>query len=271
MSYEALKYEKDGHVAVVTLNRADKLNALNVTLMDELSVVLDEIHADKDVRCAVLTGDGDKAFSVGFDLEGVELPSSTDGIRDMLESNFNVFLKIWNLRVPAISAVNGYAVAAGSNVAMVCDITIASDQAKFGEPEIRHYALSPMLLLPWFNGNAKMIHYLYYTGDTITAQEALEYGMIAKVVPHDQLMDTALRMAQRIALVAPYAVQLTKDSIRRTYENMGFLSAMHAHRANDTLLIGASGIEDKQAYFDLMAAGDMKGFLERRDGPFKRQ
>lgn len=271
MSYESLKYEVDDNVALVTLNRPTKLNALSPTLMQELSAVLDEVNDDKGVRCLVITGEGDKAFSVGFDLEGTALPERTDEIRDMIRGNFDVFLKIWNLRVPSISAVNGYAVAAGSNVAMVCDVALASERAKFGEPELRHYALSPMLLLPWFNGNPKMTHYLYYSGDTITAQEAYEYGMVAKVVPHDQLVDEALRMAKRIAKVAPYAVEMTKDSIRRTYEMSGFLNALHYHRANDTLVIGASGIPEKERFFELTASGDMKAFLAERDGPFKDQ
>lgn len=268
-SYEAMRFERDGHVAIITLDRPDKLNALSPQLMDELRTAIDEVENDRDIRCLVITGAGDKAFSVGFDLEGTGLPERTDDLRKVLESNFNTFVKIWNLRIPTISAVNGYAVAAGSNVAMVCDITVASENAKFGEPELRHYALSPLLLLPWFNGNPKAIHYLYYSGDTISAEQALSYGMVAKVVPHEQLMDEALRMAHRISKVAPYAVELTKDSLRRTYEIQGFMNALQYHRANDTLAIGASGIPEKQRFFELMESGDMRTFLTERDGPFK--
>lgn len=271
MGYEVIKYQKDGHVGVITLNRPDQLNALSHETMEELRQVLDEINADLDIRCMVITGAGDKAFSVGFDLKGSVLPGGSDGVKAHIEQNFNTFLKIWNLRVPSISAVNGYAVAAGSNLSMICDITLASENAKFGEPELRHYALSPLLLLPWWTSNRKMVHYLYYSGDTITAQEALQYGMVAKVVPHAQLMDEAMRMAHRISMVAPYAVQMTKDSLRRSYEIMGFMNAMQAHRANDTLVINASGIPDKDRYWKYMEAGDMKGFLEARDGPFKQK
>jgi enoyl-CoA hydratase/carnithine racemase len=169
-----------------------------------------------------------------------------------------------------IAAVNGFAVAAGSNLAMICDITLAAENARFGEPEIRHGALSPLLLLPWFNSNPKMIHYLYYSGDTVSAQEALGLGMVARVVPPEQLFDEAMRMARRIALVPPYAVQMTKDSLRRTYESMGFMTAQHMHKANDTLVLGSVGIPEKDRLFGLMEAGDMKAFLEARDGPFKR-
>ena len=268
---DELLIERDGHVAILTLNRPEKLNALSISLMRALGDALDAIHRDDDVRVVVITGSGDRAFSVGFDLDGLEMPDSTPGTFAAANENFHTIMKIWNLRVPVIAAVNGYAVAAGSNIAMICDITIASDRAKFGEPEIRHGALSPLMLQPWFNSNPKMIHYLYYTGDTITAQEAKELGMLAKVVPHDQLRAEAMRMAQRIALVPAFCVRMTKDSLRRTYETMGFVNAQWMHKANDTLVLDAKGIPEKDRLFGLMASGDMKQFLEERDGPFKRQ
>jgi enoyl-CoA hydratase/carnithine racemase len=264
-----LTLEKVGHVGLLTLQRPDVLNALSQELMGELSQTLDEVNEDRDIRCLVITGAGDKAFSVGFDLKGSAERGSTGDVRDMIRRNFEVLIKIWNLRVPSIAAVNGYAVAAGSNIAMICDVTLASERARFGEPELRHYALSPMLLLPWFNGNPKMVHYLYYSGDTITAEEAKEYGLVAKVIAPDRLLDEAMRMAGRIAKVAPFAVESTKESIRATYEMMGFRNALAHHRMIDTMVIGAVGFEDKARMRELMAAGDMQGFLQMRDGPFK--
>ena len=270
MEYQDLIYKKSGHVAVVTLNRPRVLNSLSANLMSEIAHVFDAIQEDREVRCVVLTGAGDRAFSVGFDLDGNQVSMTTPDVRDMLKGNYDILMRIWNLRVPVISAVNGYAVAAGSNLAMVADVTIAGESAKFGEPELRHFALSPLLLLPWFAANRKMIHYLYFSGDTIPAAKALEYGMVAEVVPDAELMDRAMEMAERISMVAPYAVEMTKDSLRATYEQMGFLNAMRYHRANDTLVIGAHGIPEKDKFFELIAAGDMKGFLELRDGPFKQ-
>jgi enoyl-CoA hydratase/carnithine racemase len=267
---EPLLYERDGHVGIITFNRPDKLNALTPSMMQQLDRLLDQINVDDEIRCLVLMGAGDRAFSVGFDLDGLEMPYATPDVTSAVDYNFRVIMKIWQLRIPAIAAVNGYAVAAGSNLAMICDITIASDRARFGEPEIRHGALSPLLLLPWFNANPKMIHYLYYSGDTITAAEARELGMIARVVPHDTLRDAALAMARRIALVPPYAVRMTKDSIRRTYEAMGFSNAQYQHKANDTLVLSSVGIPEKDYLFGLMQQGDMRAFLEARDGPFRR-
>jgi enoyl-CoA hydratase/carnithine racemase len=269
--YETIVLERDGHVAVLTFNRPEKLNALSPTTMRELGQALDAIHIDADIRCLVLTGAGDRAFSTGFDLDGLEFPRRTDHARANIEGNFNILIKLWDLRIPVIAAVNGYAVAAGSNIAMICDITIASERAQFGEPEIRHLALSPMLLLPWFTSNPKMVHYLYYTGDTISAREALNLGLVAKVVPHEQLLDEALRMARRIAMVPPYAVEMTKESLRRTYETMGFRNALHSHRYIDTMVLGGGNIPEKDRFFAMMESGDMRAFLAERDGPFKRQ
>jgi enoyl-CoA hydratase/carnithine racemase len=270
MSSARLIYEQDEHVAIIRFNRPDKLNALTPAMMQELDRLLDQINTDDEVRCLVITGVGDRAFSVGFDLDGLQMPETTPDLTMAVESNFRIILKIWNLRIPAIAAVNGFAVAAGSNLAMICDITLAAENARFGEPEIRHGALSPLLLLPWFNGNPKMIHYLYYSGDTVSAQEALGLGMVARVVPQDQLFGEAMRMARRIAMVPPYAVRMTKDSLRRTYESMGFMNAQYLHKANDTLVLGSVGIPEKDRLFGLMESGDMKSFLEARDGPFKR-
>jgi enoyl-CoA hydratase/carnithine racemase len=267
--YETILLERDRHVAILTFNRPEKLNALSPTTMRELGHALDAIQVDAEVRCLVLTGAGDRAFSTGFDLDGLEFPRRTDHAKANIEGNFNILIKLWDLRIPVIAAVNGYAVAAGSNIAMICDITIASERAKFGEPEIRHLALSPMLLLPWFTSNPKMVHYLYYTGDTISAREALDLGLVAKVVPHEQLLDEARRMARRIALVPPYAVEMTKESLRRTYETMGFRNALHSHRYIDSMVLGGGNIPEKDRYFAMMEAGDMKAFLAERDGPFK--
>jgi enoyl-CoA hydratase/carnithine racemase len=271
MTTPELIVERDDSIAILTFNRPEKLNALSPRLMAALNQALDEINQDDSVSCVILTGAGDRAFSVGFDLDGLQMPETTPDLTAATTYNFNTILKIWNLRVPVIAAVNGYAVAAGSNMAMICDITIASEGARFGEPEIRHGALSPLLLQPFFNSNPKMIHYLYYTGDTITAAEALQLGMLAKVVPQAQLMAEALRMARRIALVPTYAVRMTKDSLRRAYENMGFLNAQYQHKANDTLVLGSVGIPRKDYLFGLMESGDMRAFLNERDGPFKQQ
>jgi enoyl-CoA hydratase/carnithine racemase len=238
-------------------------------MMTALGATLDEIHADRKVRAAVITGAGHRAFSTGFDLDGLEMPDRTDAIVDSTRGNFETLMKVWNLRVPVIAAVNGFAVAAGMSLALICDITIAAESASFGEPEVRHFALSPLLLMPWLASNPKVASYLYYTGDTIPAGQARELGLVSEVVPDASLRERALAIARRIAMVPPFAVEMTKESLRRSYEVMGFSSALQQHRLLDTLLLAARGIPERDHLFELMASGDMRAFLAARDGQFK--
>ncbi|MDX6484502.1 MAG: hypothetical protein QOE95_2273 [Gaiellaceae bacterium] len=266
---DALTFEVTDRVAVLTLNRPDKLNALTPAMMSGLGRALDEIDADREINAVVITGAGDRAFTAGFDLDGLEMADRTDAIVGSTRGNFDILMKIWNLRVPSIAAVNGFAVAAGMSLALICDMTIAADTASFGEPEVRHFALSPLLLMPWFANNPKVAHYLYYSGDTIPASRAAELGLVSEVLPSAELRPRAQAIAARVAMVPPFAVEMTKESLRRTYEIMGFSSALQQHRLLDTLLLSSHGIPERDHFFDLMASGDMRAFLAARDGKFK--
>jgi len=264
-----LTFEVTGQVAVLTLNRPDKLNALTPTMMSALGRALDEIDADREISAVVITGAGERSFTAGFDLDGLEMPDRTDSILESTRGNYDILMKIWNLRVPSIAAVNGFAVAAGMSLALICDMTIASDTASFGEPEVRHFALSPLLLMPWFANNPKVAHYLYYTGDTISSGRAAELGLVSEVVEPAVLLSRAIAIAERVAMVPRFAVEMTKESLRRSYEIMGFTSALQQHRLLDTLLLSSHGIPERDHFFDLMASGDMRAFLAARDGKFK--
>jgi enoyl-CoA hydratase/carnithine racemase len=126
-----------------------------------------------------------------------------------------------------------------------------------------------LLILPWFGTNRKLIHYHYYTGDNIDAALAEKLGMVAKVVPADQLQREAEKMAERIAKAPPFAVQMTKDSIRRTYEMMGMSNALDYHRVIDTLVLSAHGIEEKDHLLRILDKEGPKAFFEARDGRFR--
>ncbi|MGE0681516.1 MAG: enoyl-CoA hydratase/isomerase family protein [Candidatus Binatia bacterium] len=273
MAYEHLALDHTEGVATLILNRPEKQNALSQGLLAELRDVLDSIERDPNIRVVLLTGAG-RAFSSGFDLSPKELeadaPKDEADWHRLIRLNFDTLMRIWHLRQPVIAAVNGPAIAAGSNLALICDITIASENASFGEPEIRHFALSPLILLPYFANNSKAMHYLYYSGDTIGAEEALKLGLVSKVVPLEQLLIEAQRIAQRIARVPAYPVQITKRSIKSAYEMMGFKNAMELHRANDALVIDASQIEEKRKLMKVLMENGLRAFLELRDGPFRQ-
>lgn len=267
MAYETILFEKNGHVATITLNRPHKLNALTSTTMAELSDSFAIVDKDDEIRAVILTGAGEKAFTSGFDLELVSA-DTTAGWEKLIRSNYDTLMQIWRVKKPVIAAVNGFAVAAGVSLAMACDIVIASEHAVFAEPEIRHVSMSPLLILPWIAANQKLINYHYYTGDPIDAALAEKLGMAAKVVPAAQLRSEAERMAQRIAMVPPFAVQMTKMSLLRTFEIMGMTNALDHHRALDTIVLSATGIEEKEHLNRVFQAEGIKGFLKARDGRF---
>lgn len=267
MEGNELLFEKKDRIAKITLNRPDKLNTLTPSMIDGLNHLFDEIEQDNDIRVAVLTGAG-KAFSAGIDMGSPgDKPPGAEVWYGILKKNYLTFMRIWDLSKPVIASVNGYAIAAGSNIAMICDITIASEKARFGEPEMRHMSLSPLLILPWVVNNAKRLHEMYYTGETIDAAEAERLGMVSRVVPADQLEHETWRTAKKCSLIHPLTQKVTKRSIKRTYEIMGIKSALDAHRDTDTFMLNAN-LPEKLALYEIIRTKGMKAFLEARDKPF---
>ena len=177
-------------------------------------------------------------------------------------------MKLWHLRQPTISAVKGYALAAGNVLAMTADIVIAAENATFGEPEIRMVAHSPAILLPYMIP-FRHLHWLYYTGDTIDALTAEKWNMVNKVVPTESLMDEARKVAERIAKVPPFAVQTMKRSIKATYEKMGFSEAFENHLMLRMMESSAADVPEKEALDAIRQEQGLKAFLEARDGPFR--
>ena len=269
MDYENIILEKRDGIATLTLNRPAKLNALSSALLAEFSDALDDVSEDHDVRVLVLTGAG-TAFSAGFDIT----PGGAHGDRpatahwDATHAPARTIMKLWHLRQPTISAVNGYALAAGNVLAMTADIVVASEDAQFGEPEIRHVAHSPAIMLPYMIP-LRHLHWLYYTGDTIDARTAEKWNMVNMVVPADDLMAEARKVAERIAMVPPYATQTMKRSIKATYEKMGFSEAFEHHLMLRMMESSATDVPEKAALDAVRQDSGLKAFLEARDGPFR--
>jgi len=213
--YETITLAVENGVALITLNRPSVLNALNATVLRELGSALDAIDADSAVRCAILTGAGEKAFAAGADIgELGALPSGTAGAVQAKRGQA-LTLKIEKLRVPVIAAVNGFALGGGCELAMACDIRIASENAKFGQPEVN------LGLVPGYGGTQRTTRlagrgwamYLCLTAEMIDAAEALRIGLVQKVVPLAGLLDEAKRIAGVIASKAPLAIAATKRAI----------------------------------------------------------
>lgn len=268
MDYEFILLEKQDKIATITLNRPDKLNALNKALLREFSNALDDVEQDHDVNVLITTGAG-RAFSAGFDIDPSEtrpeLPSTA--VWDETHYPARTLMKLWNLRQPTINAVNGYALAAGNILAMTADIVIASENAMFGEPEIRHVAPSPAIMLPYMIP-FRHLNWLYLTGDTIDATTAEKWNMVNKVVPADKLMEEARKAAERIANVPPYAAQMMKRSIKASYDKMGFTESFDHHLMLRMMEITAPNVPEKEALEDIRQEFGLKAMLDARDGPF---
>jgi enoyl-CoA hydratase len=214
-AYEHLLVERDGAIAIVTLNRPSVLNALSTALLRELSSALDEVDGDDTVRVLILTGAGEKAFAAGADISELNaLPSAVAGAAQARLGQ-GITRKIERLRVPVIVAVNGFALGGGCEIAMSGDMRIASENAKFGQPEVN------LGIMPGYGGTQRttrllgkgMAMYLCLTGEIIDANEAHRIGLVEKVVPLAELMTQAKRIANVIATKAPLAISATKRAI----------------------------------------------------------
>ncbi|TAM60736.1 crotonase [bacterium] len=258
LEYQNLLIEQDGAIATITINRPDKLNALNEQTLKELAEVLDDANNDAEVRVVILTGAG-KAFVAGADIAELNaLPSAVEGMRKARYGQ-SLTKKIERMRKPVIVAVNGFALGGGCELAMAGDFRIASEKAKFGQPEVN------LGLCPGYGGTQRLPRlvgrgmgmYLCLTGEMIDAQEAWRIGLVEKVVPADQLLPEAKRIAKLIASKAPLAVELTKQSIN---EGIGVTLAegLAVEALNFGLLVNTEDIKEGTS-----------AFLEKRPAEFK--
>jgi enoyl-CoA hydratase/carnithine racemase len=224
-------YEADGNIGFVTLNRPEKLNALNADLKRDLAAALRKADDDPATSVVVLRGAG-RSFCVGYDISA---GSSSDEawrhdalkFHDRLSGSLALELMPWYMTKPVVASVQGHALGGGCELAMFCDLTIAADDAKFGEPEIRFSQSGPGFIMPWLIGYKKARE-LMYLGDMIDAPTALDLGMINRIVPRDTLADATLKFARRLALIAPEALRATKLAINRGADAAGFRNAMQA-------------------------------------------
>jgi enoyl-CoA hydratase/carnithine racemase len=274
MPYENLLYEQTGPVALITLNRPQALNALSRPLEAELHQALDQAEADDGVRAIVLTGAG-RAFSSGYDISAGEggrrerVPTSTF-LRDWWQGsmrNPGMMMHLWQLSKPVIAAVNGWCMGGGLWYALACDITIASDRAVFGQPEVRQTSNSTILfaaLCGW-----KVAHRYTLTGDHFDAEEARRIGVVNEVVPHDDLMDRVMALANRIAMVPRDSVRLNKAITVYGLEAMGIRNALNTNAFLSTIVQASNDGEDVEPQQKAQREGGFKAFLEARDGPFQ--
>jgi enoyl-CoA hydratase/carnithine racemase len=264
---------EDG-VGTITLNRPDQMNAISPTLEDEMHRLLKEAESDPEVRVIILTGSG-RAFSAGYDLgeDSVEHPDGTVRASDALNYWWTVdtgssdkHLAIMRLAKPVIAAVNGWCLGGAMWYALCSDITIASDRAVFGQPEVREIQNSTFMfaaLAGW-----KHAHRYALTGDHFDAAEAERIGIINEVVPHDELMERATALARRIALLPPDTVRLNKAITTYGLEAMGLANAMRAGGLISVALHSGTDSRDLDELNRIRKEEGMRASLAFRDEPF---
>jgi len=247
--FKYLKVEFTDHIAVITLQNPP-LNLLKFDMVIELKELLEDLSRDPDVRCAIITGSGPKAFCAGDELGAA--PVFPKGTRSpYINAAFNT---IENAPFPVIAAINGYALGGGLEMAMACDIRIAADTAKMGLVEAARGLIASnggVTRLPWLIGEANAKK-MYFTAAKITAEQALNYGLVQEVLPADQLMDRAMELAREIAANAPLSIGAAK-------------SIMHDFRAN---LFDASFAREQKHQNRVLKSSDfkegVKAFKEKR-------
>ncbi|MGH8251859.1 MAG: enoyl-CoA hydratase/isomerase family protein [Steroidobacteraceae bacterium] len=219
--------ERQGAIAVLTLNRPEKLNAVNAAMIDALGAALDAAEADDSVRAIVLAGAG-RAFSAGFDLDmgiGDGKPDPAT-VRAALEKDFGIIVRFWDSPKPTISAVQGYCLGSGMELALACDLTIAADDCRFGLPEVKFGSGIVAMLLPWLIGPKAAKYLLLTAEDRVSAAEVHALGLVNRVVPAAGLRDAALDLARRIAANDAHAVRMTKRAINQSLDVGGMRKAM---------------------------------------------
>jgi enoyl-CoA hydratase len=213
VAYNTLLYQKEGGIGLVTINRPASLNALNSQVYAELDNLFEEIENDAEVRVVILTGSGEKAFVAGSDIVEMSTQSSIS-IKSFVESARRASDRIYNLSKPVIAAISGYALGGGCELAMCCDLRIASEKARFGQPEIN------LAVIPGGGGTQRLTRLigmtrakeLLYTGDMIDAATALSYGLVNKVVPPDKLMAEAKVLAGKLLTKSGRTLSLLKKA-----------------------------------------------------------
>ncbi|MEA1968539.1 MAG: enoyl-CoA hydratase-related protein [Thermodesulfobacteriota bacterium] len=214
MAFENLILEIENSVAVLYFNRPKALNALNKALLDELSIVLDEIENNQDIKVLVLTGAGEKAFVAGADISEIARMTPLQG-KIFSSTGQKIFSRIENLPFPVIAAVNGFALGGGTEVALACDFIYASEKASFGLPEIT------LGIIPGFGGTQRltkivgtnMAKEMIFTGKIISASEAEKIGLVNKVFAPESLMDDVLKCAKSIVLKGRVSLRAAKESV----------------------------------------------------------
>ena len=266
----SIDFERTGAIGRLTLDRRDKLNAIDAAMLDELEDALGKAEADDRVRAIVLAGRG-RAFSAGFDLnephdDGVA--SSAERIRRELTRDFEVIMRFWDCPKPIVAAVHGYCLGSAMELTAVCDITIAADDARFGAPEVTYGSGIVCLILPWILGYKKASELLLTGRKDVAAPEAERIGLVNRVVPAADLQREALAVARTLAANDALALRLTRKAIRRSFDAAGFRDALATALEHD-IEIETTDTPESLAFNKKLAEEGLKAALAWRAAAYE--
>ena len=230
MADPVVRYEVDEKISVITLNRPNKLNAISAELLHQLLAAFARADAEPATSVVLLRAEG-RSFCAGYDI-GAKPEGSDDWRSDPIKAHKHLAHHLgfemtpWNLKKPVIASVQGHVMGGGCELVMLCDLTIAADNATFGEPEIRFSSVGPAIVMPAIIGYKKARELLYF-GDAIDAETARQLGMVNRVVPLAELPAASLAWAKRLSLISPEALYATKLAINRGADAAGFTNRIH--------------------------------------------
>ena len=254
-NYQYILVERDERVGIATLNRPKELNALRTELVSELADALEDFDRDEGLGCIIITGAGDRAFAAGADIKEMSDKSPID----MLLGGIEAWARIRRIHTPMIAAVGGYALGGGCELAMHCDMIVASENARFGQPEIL------LGIIPGAGGTQRLARTLgkyrtmeiVLTGAQVTAQEMYALGLVNHVVPKGEHLTEAVKLAKTVAAQAPIAVRLAKDAVNAAFETT-LEQGLEVERRNFFLLFATEDMRE-----------GMKAFMEKRKAEFR--
>jgi len=267
MPFETIELNVEDQVAVLSLNRPRSLNAINRLMMREVKEAMDACNADASVGAIVVHGNG-RAFCAGFDIkEGGQVQRNAEQWRTALREDLDFMLLFWDSPKPTVAAVHGYCLAGGFEIALSCDLTVAAEGTRFGEPEVRIGSSVFYMLLPWMT-TPKVAKELLLTGiDKVDAQRALSVGLVNEVVPAGTEKQRAMELARGLAIASPTVMRLTKHAINQQYEAMGLRAALLA--AIDTAaVVEATGREDRAEFDRIRERDGLRAALDWRNARY---
>lgn len=267
MLYQDLIYEVEDRVAILTLNRPERMNALGKRLVDEMIAAIAEADADAEVRVIIITGAGEKAFSVGYDIkESAEIPERTLAEwRARMQKDLKFTYAPWDCGKPVICAINGFCLAGALEFVLCCDIRYCSQDARFGVVETRFSNGIATMIMPWILGNR--CRELIYTGDMFGADEACRLGLVDRVFPKPKLYAETLKIAKRMSRVGLDCLRFNKRAINQTFETMGLRAAIQ-YGSEACALMDAIGSPEAGEFDRLRRSKGLSEALKWRDGQF---